>query len=338
MSLLEIKDLYVHFHTDQGIVKAIDKASFSIEKGEIMGLVGESGCGKTTMGRTLLRVLPEPSGEVLSGSISFQGENLLKLSEKEVNARIRGRAITLIPQDPGTSFNPVFTIGTQFMDILKHKANKENKKNRGGRGLIQQFRPLSSKEMKKQIIEMLRSVQIPTPAKQLHKFPHEFSGGQRQRIMIAMALASKPALIIADEATTALDVTIEAQILILLRDLTKEYRTSVLFITHDLAVAKEIGDRITVMYAGQIMEAAPAESFLENPCHPYTRGLLDSLPNPKGNIKTIKGDIPRLIDPPKGCRFHPRCPRALPECEEKVPEAKEISPEPMVRCFNRFSD
>jgi peptide/nickel transport system ATP-binding protein len=337
LSLLEVKEISVHFITDQGIVEAIDRASLSIEEGEVMGLVGESGCGKTTIGRTVLRVLPEQSGRVVSGSIYFRGQNLLELSEKEFNTNIRGRAITIIPQDPSTSFNPVFTIGTQFMDIVKHKANPENQNNREKKGLVQQIVPSSSKEMKKQIIEMLRSVQIPTPEKQLYKYPHEFSGGQRQRIIIAMALASRPSLIISDEATTALDVTIEAQILILLRNLAREYRTSVLFITHDLAVAREICDRITVMYAGQIMESAPVESFFESPCHPYTRGLLDSLPNPKGNIRTIAGDIPPLINPPKGCRFHPRCARALPGCEEGVPEAVEIFPDHIVRCFNRLS-
>ena len=324
MNTLEIKNLTVHFHTDQGMVEAIDQTNLFVRPGEIMGLVGESGCGKTTMGRTILRVLPESTGKVVEGSIYFNGENLLELSEKEINQRVRGRAITLIPQDPYSSFNPVFTIGTQFSDIIKQKVMDDEGARRGEKAL----------GIKEQIGEMLRKVQIPSPEQQMYKYPHEFSGGQRQRIMIAMALVSRPALIIADEPTTALDVTIEAQVLLLLRNLTKELQTSVLFITHDLGVADEICDRITVMYAGQIMESAPTDSFFRKPCHPYTRGLLNSLPNPKGRIQTIEGDIPVLINPPKGCRFHPRCPRATSECDKRRPDIVDVDTDHIVRCFN----
>jgi oligopeptide/dipeptide ABC transporter ATP-binding protein len=338
LSLLEIKDLKVHFTTDHGVVIAIDRIDFSIEKGEIVGLVGESGCGKTTIGKSILRVLPEPGGKIVSGAVFFDEKNLLNISEKEFHSKIRGRAITVIPQDPSTYFNPVFTIGSQFLDIIKYKVNSEQNNDKRRKGTPKRPAFLKNRTRKNKIVEMLKSVQISTPEKQLHKYAHEFSGGQRQRIMIAMALAPKPALIIADEATTALDVTIEAQILVLLRNLTKTYNTSVLFITHDLGVANEICDRITVMYAGQIMESAPTESFFSSPCHPYTRGLLDSLPNPKGNIKTIKGEIPPLINPPKGCRFHPRCPRMLPRCKEKLPETIEIIADHFVRCFNHFTD
>jgi peptide/nickel transport system ATP-binding protein len=338
LNLLEIKDLEVHFITDHGVVMAIDKINLSIAKGEILGLVGESGCGKTTIGKSILRVLPEPSAKIVSGAVFFDERNLLDLNEKEFHSKVRGRAITIIPQDPSTYFNPVFTIGSQFLDIIKYKVDSEQYDNK--RNIKAPKRPtfLKSRARNKKIVEMLKSVQLATPEKQMHKYAHEFSGGQRQRIMIAMALAPNPALIIADEATTALDVTIEAQILVLLRNLTKEYDTSVLFITHDLGVANEICDRITVMYAGQIMESAPTESFFSSPCHPYTRGLLDSLPNPKGKIKTIKGQIPPLINPPQGCRFHPRCPRRLPVCEEKFPETTEIKSAHFVRCFNHFAD
>jgi len=318
--VLDIKNLSVVYHTDQGAVEALDQVNFSIKEGEIVGLVGESGCGKSTMGKTILRVLPESSGEVVSGSIHFQEDDLLELSEREINARVRGRAITIIPQDPFVSFNPVFTIGSQFMDILKYKSVL-----RGG------------KEIKDEAIQMLKRVQIPSSETQIYKYPHEISGGQRQRVMIAMALAPQPSLIIADEPTTALDATIGAQVLELLKDLTKQFRTSVLFITHDLGVAYKICDRITVMYAGQIMESAPTDSFFKNPCHPYTRGLLDSLPNPKGGIRTIQGDIPSLINPPKGCRFHPRCPRGVDTCNKQKPEWGELFPDHFVRCYHPLS-
>jgi len=336
MRILDIEGLTVFYHTDQGAVEALDEVNFSIGKGEIVGLVGESGCGKSTMGKTIARVLPESTGEIVSGSISFQGEDLLKLSEKEINARVRGRAITIIPQDPFVSFNPVFTIGTQFSDILKYKLVAGNRKNGGRKNPLQKLMYPSSKELKKQIIQMLNRVQIPSPEKQMYKYPHELSGGQRQRVMIAMALAPQPSLVIADEPTTALDVTIGAQVLELLKDLTKQFQTSVLFITHDLGVAYDICDRITVMYAGQIMESAPTDSFFKNPCHPYTRGLLDSLPNPQGKIQTIQGDIPSLINPPKGCRFHPRCPRRVDECTEQRPELKELFANHIVHCFKPF--
>jgi peptide/nickel transport system ATP-binding protein len=325
MNTLEIENLTVHFHTDQGVVEAIDEGSLSVRRGEIMGLVGESGCGKTTLGRTILRILPEGTGKVVNGRISFNGKDLLDLSEKEINQKVRGREITLIPQDPYGSFNPVFTIGTQFSDIIRQKVMT------GPRNGEREEKGLGIRE---RMVEMLKKVQIPSPKEQIYKYPNEFSGGQRQRIMIAMALVPRPALIIADEPTTALDVTIEAQVLVLLRNLTKESETSVLFITHDLGVADEICDRITVMYAGQIVESAPTVSFFRKPRHPYTRGLLDSLPNPKGQIQTIRGEIPVLINPPKGCRFHPRCPRMIDVCDKRRPDVTEVETDHILRCFN----
>lgn len=336
MNILEIKNLTVHFHTDQGVVEAVDRVDLSIKRGETVGLVGESGCGKTTMGKTILRVLPEVAGKVAEGSIFFQGEDLLGLDEKEMNSRVRGHAITMIPQDPFSTFNPVFTVGTQFKDIIRYKVGTERRGNEGKEGFLQRLSLQSGKWTKSLIKEMLKSVQIPSPEKQLHKYPHEFSGGQRQRIMIAMALCPHPALIIADEPTTALDATIGIQILDLLRDLTKQFQTSVLFITHDLGVANDICDRIVVMYAGQIMELALIDSFFKKPCHPYTKALLDCLPNPERRIRTIKGEIPNLINPPKGCRFHPRCPRAFSDCNQRRPDVAEIFPDHFVRCFNPY--
>ena len=335
MVVLDIRNLSVVYHTDQGIVEALDGVNFSIRRGEIVGVVGESGCGKSTLGKTILRVLPESSGEVVSGTIQFQGENLLDLSEKEINDRVRGRTITLIPQDPFVSFNPVFTIGTQILDIVKYKLVGDSEI-RKQKGFFQRcLHPLSG-EMKSQVIQMLKRVHIPSSDQAIYKYPHEMSGGQRQRVMIAMALAPHPSLIIADEPTTALDATIGAQVLELLKDLTKEFQTSVLFITHDLGVAYEICDRVTVMYAGQIMESAPTDSFFKKQCHPYTRALLDSLPNPKGGIQTIQGEIPSLINPPRGCRFHPRCPRALDNCHQQRPKSAEIFLDHFVHCFNPY--
>jgi peptide/nickel transport system ATP-binding protein len=335
MVVLDIKNLTVVYHTDQGIVEALDGVNFSIREGETVGVVGESGCGKSTMGKTILGVLPESSGEVVSGSIHFQGKNLLELSEEEINDGVRGRAITLIPQDPFVSFNPVFTIGTQILDIVKYKLI-ENFESGGQKGFLRRCLHPFSGEMKSRVIQMLKRVQIPSSDQAFYKYPHEMSGGQRQRVMIAMALAPQPSLIIADEPTTALDATIGAQVLELLKDLTKQFQTSVLFITHDLGVAYKICDRITVMYAGQIMESAPTDSFFKKRCHPYTRGLLDSLPNPKGEIQTIQGEIPSLINPPRGCRFHPRCPRALDNCHQQRPESAEIFPDHFVHCFNPY--
>jgi peptide/nickel transport system ATP-binding protein len=324
MAVLDIKNVSVVYRTDQGIVEALDRVDFSIGEGEIVGLVGESGCGKSTMGKTILRILPESTGEVVSGDIYFQGRNLLNLSEKEMNHRVRGKEITIIPQDPFVSFNPVFTVGTQFLDIVKHKGVTEDS-----------HRP-ASRDLRGQVVEMLKRVQIPSADQAVYKYPHEMSGGQRQRVMIAMALAPHPSLIIADEPTTALDATIGAQVLELLRGLTKQFRTAVLFITHDLGVAYAICDRVTVMYAGQIMESAPTDSFFKKPCHPYTRGLLNSLPNLQGEIQTIPGDIPSLIHPPSGCRFHPRCPRVTDPCRRQRPKLTELFPDHGVHCFNPY--
>jgi peptide/nickel transport system ATP-binding protein len=332
LKLIDIEDLKVIFLTDQGIVEAIDNASLSIGKGEIMGLVGESGCGKTTIGKCILRVLPEHTGKIVSGKILFNCKDILCISEREMNNKVRGRIITLIPQDPSTYFNPVFTIGTQFDDLLKHKMGIAGIGNNGSNAIKIWFH--SKRARREKLLELLRSVQVAAPEKQINKYPHEFSGGQRQRIMIAMALAANPELIIADEATTALDVTIEAQILVLLRSLAKERQTSVLFITHDLGVASEICDKITVMYAGQIVESAHTQSFFASPSHPYTRGLLNSLPNPRGDIRTIEGELPPLINPPNGCRFHPRCLQALPECQVHMAGIVEISTNHFIRCFN----
>ena len=315
--LLTVNDLTVHFHTDRGVVKALDGAGLRIGKGEVVGLIGESGCGKTTMARSVLRVLP-PGGEVVQGSVSFKGKDLLAMEEKDLNSSVRGRMITLIPQDPFNSFNPVFSVGTQIRDILKWKG--EGKSDRG--------------VDEEKIREMLNQVQIPSPASQLAKYPYQFSGGQRQRLMIAMALLPSPDLVIADEPTTALDVTVEAQILRLMTSLVRGREISVLFITHDLGVASEVCERIVVMYAGQDMEDGPADILFSDPRHPYTRELLESLPNPEGKIRDIPGEVPSLIYPPPGCRFSPRCPGATDACSKERPERREAAPGHWVRCLH----
>ena len=315
--LLEVNDLTVHFHTDRGVVQALDRVQLFVGRGEVVGLIGESGSGKTTTVRGVLRILP-PSARITGGSIRFDHRDLLAMPEKELNATVRGKGISLVPQDPFNSLNPVFTVGTQVRDILKWK---------GGRS------PSGGLEMER-VRDMLREVQIPSPWEQLKKYPHQFSGGQRQRLLIAMALLPRPSLVIADECTTALDVTVEAQILALLRGLVREMNVSVLFITHDLGVASQICRRIVVMYAGQDMEDAPSERLFERPGHPYTRELLESLPNPEGDIRDIPGEVPSLLRPPEGCRFHPRCPSASADCRKGRPEKVEIEPGHWVRCFH----
>jgi len=316
-NLLDVTDLTVHFNTDRGMVKALDRVELRVAKAEIVGLIGESGSGKTTIARSILGVLPA-AGKVIGGSIRFAQQDLLTVSEARLNSDVRGKAITLIPQDPFNSLNPVFRVGTQIRDIVKWKGN-------GGKG---------SGVDEDKIIAMLEKVQIPAPADQLRKFPHQFSGGQRQRLMIAMALLPGPDLVIADEPTTALDVTVEAQILKLMTGLVLERGISVLFITHDLGVASQICKRIVVMYAGQDMEDAPAKIIFSRASHPYTRELLESLPNPEGNIRDIPGEVPSLVNPPTGCRFHPRCSRATSRCSRKPPDRSAVGDNHWVRCFH----
>jgi len=317
MAVLEINDLVVEFETDQGIVQAIDHLTLSVREGEIVGLVGESGCGKTTVARCILGVAPQPPARIRAGKILFQGQDLLRVSEADLTTRIRGKAITFIPQDPLAALNPLFPVGVQLRDMLKWGMR------RGRR----------AREIRAHIISILQQVQIPSPAEQLRKYPHEFSGGQRQRLVIAAALAPAPTLIIADEPTSALDVTVQAQILLLLKSLVQERGTSVLLITHDLGVVAKLCDRVVVMYAGQEAEMAPTASAFTHPSHPYTWKLLESLPErQQGDIRGIPGVVPHLIDPPPGCRFHTRCEFAMPRCMQHQPAAMEVLPDHWVRC------
>lgn len=319
MSVLEINDLVIDFETDQGVVEAIDHFSLSVREGEILGVVGESGCGKTTVARSILGVVPQPPARLRAGEIRFRGEDLLRMPEASLTARIRGKAITVIPQDPLASLNPLFPLGVQLRDLVRWSRRNGT----GGRAKVSQT----------PIVDLLKAVQLPSPEAQLRKYPHEFSGGQRQRLLIAAALAPDPTLIVADEPTSALDVTVQAQILFLLKALVKERGTSVFLITHDLGVVAKLCDRVAVMYAGQEAEVAPTASLFRHPSHPYTRKLLDSLPNrQQGEIQGIPGVVPSLIDPPRGCRFHTRCAAVMPVCRQERPPAVELFPDHVVRC------
>ena len=329
--LLSVRGLSVDFVTDGGVAQVLDGISLDVGPGEVVGLVGESGCGKTTLARAILGILPAGPARIRGGEVRFKGADLLREDPTVVNDRVRGRAITFIPQDPSTSFSPVFSVETQIMDLMRWKSPRAEG---GGRPPLRRYPRERHRADRDAVLETLRAVQIPEPARALRRLPHEFSGGQRQRLMIAMALLPGPDLIIADEPTTALDVTIQAQILRLLRELVKERGVSVLFTTHDLGTAHEICDRVVVMYAGQEMEAAPAEAFFARPAHPYTRRLLDSVPTGTGEIRDIPGDVPNLVAPPSGCRFHPRCDSATPECRTGRPASRALARDHDVRCHH----
>ena len=327
-----MRNLRVRYHTERGHVQVLDSVNLSLGRGEVVGLVGESGCGKSTLGRAILGILPA-AAEVLGGAIRFKGQDLLGMAPAEIARRVRGRAITFVPQDPYGSFNPLFTIGTQLMDLMKWKSPRAPSGGVRG-GLLARYPRERREADRAAVLDLLREVQIPNPAVAMDKLPYEFSGGQRQRIMIAMALLPEPDLIVADEPTTALDVTIQAQILRLLFQLVRDRSVSVLFTTHDLGTAYEICDRITVMYAGQEVESAPTAEFFRAPRHPYTGKLFESLPNPEGNIQDIPGEIPSLIDPPPGCRFHTRCELAGEDCRRRRPEVSSAGPEHQLRCHH----
>jgi len=327
--LLSVENLHVSFSTENGVAEVLDGVNLSIQTGEIVGLVGESGCGKTTLARSILGVLPKNSAKISDGSIIFDNQNLLDMKDQDIARDIRGRLITFIPQDPFSSFNPVFTIGDQIMDLMKWKYSKHESP-----WFALRARKKERENNFQRVLELLQTVQLPDPEGILRKYPHEVSGGQRQRIMIAMALLPEPRLIIADEPTTALDVTIQAQILKLLKRLARERNVSVIFTTHDLGAAYEICDRVTVMYAGQEAESASVEKFFDKPRHPYTKSLLESLPNKSGGLEGIPGQIPALINPPSGCRFHPRCLFASKDCITSRPHVSWPSDDHMVRCYH----
>ncbi|MFC5529908.1 ABC transporter ATP-binding protein [Cohnella yongneupensis] len=316
--ILDVKNLSVSFHVYGGEVQAIRDVSFDVKAGEAVAIVGESGSGKSVTAQTIMRLIQTPPGKIKAGEVLLDGQDLLKLSEKEMQ-KVRGNKIGMIFQDPMTSLNPTMTVGKQIME-----------------GLVLHQR-LSSKAAKARAIELLKMVGIPNPETRIGQYPHQFSGGMRQRVMIAIALACNPALLIADEPTTALDVTIQAQILQLMKDLQKETNTSIILITHDLGIVADICDRVIVMYAGQIVETGTKREIFRNPKHPYTKGLLKSLPrldqDKNEPLIPIFGTPPDLIKPPQGCGFCERCDEAMHICETEIPERTVLSDTHAVRCW-----
>ena len=314
--MLEIQNLKTYFHTEEGVVKAVDDVSLVMNPGEILGLVGESGCGKSTIALSILNMIQKP-GEIVEGKINFQGRNILELNEEELRD-IRGGKISIIWQDPLSSLNPVFTIGYQLAEVIELHQGITNKE-----------------ELKEKIIKMLEKVGVSDPERRIKQYPHEFSGGMRQRIMIAMALSCNPRLLIADEPTTSLDVTIQAQILDLLLELREEFKSSILIITHNLGIVAELADKVAVMYAGNIVEFGDIVPVFKNPLHPYTKSLINSIPRidlEQQKLESIPGFVPNLITPPPGCKFNPRCSKTMEICSRELPILRELSTGHWVRC------
>jgi oligopeptide/dipeptide ABC transporter ATP-binding protein len=316
VDLLDIQGLTTHFFTRAGVVKAVDNLSLKLKKGRVLGLVGESGCGKTVTALSILNLVPYP-GKIVSGKILFDGADLLAHSAEQMRA-VRGARISMIFQEPMTALNPVFTVGSQIAEVLTTHQH------------------LAKNEALQRSVELLHSVGIPSPEKRVHEYPHQLSGGMRQRVVIAMAIACKPALILADEPTTALDVTIQAHILELLGTIQAEMGMAMVLVTHDLGLIAERAHEVAVMYAGRIVEQAETKELFANPQHPYTRGLMASIPKPgeagRRRLRTIPGTVPRLHDLPKGCTFIPRCDIKVEKCERE-PALVEIKPGHWVRCW-----
>jgi len=303
--LLSVSDLRTHFYTDDGVVKAVEGVSFDVRRGETLGIVGESGCGKSVTALSIMRLIPDPPGRIVDGRITFEDRDLMQISKNEMR-RIRGNKISMIFQEPMTSLNPVFTIGFQIAEALKlHQG-------------------LSKKDAFDKAVEMLKTVGISSPERRIKEYPHQMSGGMRQRIMIAMALSCNPGVLIADEPTTALDVTIQAQILDLMDTLKEEFGAAIILITHDLGVIAEMAQNVIVMYTGKIVESGDVDTIFEDPLHPYTRGLLGSIPSEeiiinKQKLNEIPGIVPSLTELPPGCPFHPRCKEAMETCMHEPP-------------------
>jgi len=325
MTLLNVENLRTHFFTDLGVVKAVDGVSFSLNRGETLGIVGESGCGKTMMALSLLRLVPEPPGKIVGGRILFQltqtggPVDLMLLSLKQMRD-IRGKRISMIFQEPMTSLNPVFTIGNQIAEAIEL--------HRGG----------SKKEVYDQTIEILKLVGMPAPQRRINDYPHQLSGGMRQRVIIAMALSCRPDVLIADEPTTALDVTIQAQILELIEDVQRRLNMAMILVTHDFGVIAEVTRRVIVMYAGRFVEEGPTEDIFASPLHPYTQGLLKAIPplkkkSEKTRLPTISGTVPSLLNLPRGCTFQDRCPKVQPHCRIEEPQLEEKGAHRTVRCY-----
>jgi oligopeptide/dipeptide ABC transporter ATP-binding protein len=319
MTLLQIDSLQTFFHSRQGTAKAVDGVSLRVDEGEVFGIVGESGCGKSVLALSILRLLPMPPAFFEGGEIRFMGQDLLSSSREEIMG-IRGNRISMIFQEPMTALNPVFTVGNQLTEVFRV------------------HRGLGQAEARRSSIDMLAKVGVPAPERRIREYPYQLSGGMRQRVMIAMALACRPALLLADEPTTALDVSIQAQILDLMMTLKSELNTAILLITHDLGVVAEVTRRVAVMYTGRIMEEAATVDLFEHPLHPYTRGLLASIPRADASFETvrlseIKGVVPSVAALPPGCHFEPRCPEAMDICRTEAPPLEDIGPGHRVACW-----
>ena len=322
-TVLQMEDLQTHFFTPVGVVRAVDGVSYDLKSGETLGVVGESGCGKSVSALSILRLVANPPGRIVGGAIRFEGRNLLDLSEAEME-KVRGNEISMIFQEPMTSLNPLYTVGGQIAEAV---------------ALHQE---LSRKDAWDRAVEMLRRVYIPEPEKRAHAYPHQLSGGMRQRVMIAMALSCNPKVLIADEPTTALDVTIQAQILDLMRELQETTGTAIILITHDMGVVAENADRVVVMYAGRKVEEATVDDLFEAPLHPYTAGLIGATPMPGAARAARLADIPGMVPPlnalPAGCAFAPRCPRVMDRCRKERPALTEPRPGRLVACFAAEQD
>ena len=320
--LLEVKNLKTYFFTDDGVVKSVDDVSFDVKRGKTLGVVGESGCGKSITSLSIMQLVEIPPGKIVDGQILYEGENLLEKSKDEMR-KIRGGEIAMIFQEPMTSLNPVFTVGQQIMEALTLHTD------------------MDKAAAKERAIEMLKLVKIPLPEKRFNEYPHQLSGGMRQRVMIAMALSCNPKLLICDEPTTALDVTIQAQILDLINELKEKLGTSIMMITHDLGVIAEVADDVMVMYAGKIVEYGDADAIFETPKHPYTYGLMGCIPKltdeDHARLSVIDGMVPSFDDMPKGCAFCPRCTEAKAICRERMPELVDVDGQ-KVRCFKYTSE
>jgi oligopeptide/dipeptide ABC transporter ATP-binding protein len=327
LALLEVRDLRTHFFTRDGIVRAVDGVTFDVDVGKTLAIVGESGCGKSVTALSIMGLIPKPPARIVSGSVSFNGRDLTQLSERQLED-VRGREIAMIFQDPMTSLNPTLTIGTQITETIRRHFD------------------VSKEQARKRAVELLEEVQIPGAANRLDDYPHRFSGGMRQRVMIAIALSCNPKLLIADEPTTALDVTVQAQVLDLLEDLRHEHEMALILITHDMGVVAEAADEVVVMYAGQVVEQANVLDLFDRPEHPYTEALLGALPQlegtdvRRGRLVAIPGRPPDLIAPPPACRFAPRCPYASANdsCAHEMPELREIRPGHFVRSAHPASE
>jgi oligopeptide/dipeptide ABC transporter ATP-binding protein len=366
-SILSIRNLRTYFYTYAGVVRALEGIDLDVYKGETLGLVGETGCGKSVTSLSIMRLVPDPPGKIVEGQMIFKGEDLLKKTEEEMR-KIRGERITMVFQDPMTYLNPVMTIGDQVAEVillhqdlrkdvvkykieeLKAKLNSQKPDSGAPQSLKSRIDELESlseappkvtnRQMRKaalrKAIEVLKVVRMPDPEKVIKQYPHELSGGMRQRAIMAMALSCNPDLLIADEPTTSLDVTIQAQILALLNELKKEIGASILLITHDLGIVAETCDRVGVMYAGNIVEISGTEALFKKPLHPYTQGLLRAIPKLHEDVKELEiipGSVPNLIYPPSGCRFHPRCPFKMDICDKEFPPVLEIEPGHSVACY-----